>query len=184
MADRINFEKERLQYCEAMYSLEKERKQALERYAQFYLGAITLFLGLLSLKVEVVDAVSRALSQGPRIRGAIHCCLVVFLVSLAGSLLSIGMVFAPERRAKPYPRKLVTQLFSKERKTRGTGSQIGELLEADLLEENAMRFAVAAERNSIYNTKMSRWLQGAAAASLTSVLSYIILVVITLWALL
>jgi hypothetical protein len=90
------------------------------------------------------------------------------------------MVFAPQRRAKPFPRDLVTQLFSGKRQTRGTSEQIGESLEADLVEENAMRFAIAAERNSLYNTDRSRWLVAAAVTSLVAVLSYVFLAVATL----
>lgn len=154
----------------------------MERQAQVYLGSITLFLGLLSLKGEVVEAVSRALSRSDSSGGAvaIQCLLVLFLTSVAASLLSIGMVFAPQRRAKPFPRDLVTQLFSGKRQTRGTSEQIGESLEADLVEENAMRFAIAAERSSLCNTNRSRWLVAAAVTSLVAVLSYVFLAVATL----
>jgi hypothetical protein len=182
MAERLSFERERLRYCEAMYSLEKERRQVIERHAQFYLGAITLFLGILSLKSEVVKAVSDGLSRSGSLSGAvaIQCCIALFVASVTASLVSIGVVFAPERRAKPYPRDLVTQMFSGERETKGAVGQIGELLEADLLEENAMRFAIAAERNSLYNTKKARWLVVAAMTSLSAVLSYLLLAVATL----
>ena len=179
MSETLGFERERLRYCEAMYALEKERKQIIERQAQFFFGIITLFLGLLALKGEVLETIRTSITQqSTSIASVLYFEILLFLMAFAASLLTIAMVFAPERRHKPYPTSLVTQLYSPSagsRKQEEHQVRSGAELEADFLRENALRLAVAVERNSRGNTRKSKWLVAAATSCLAAILSYAIL---------
>lgn len=182
MSSVEDFERERLRYCESMYSLEKERKQIMERKAQFYFGVITLFIGLLTLKGEIFNAVRSTMGQqlSETALIVIYSEMILFLASLISALVAILMLFRPERRRKPYPKNLITGLFApdaakthaKERQGKG----VERSLEADFLRDSALRFAEAVERNSAYNTKKSRWLIVAAIACLLVVLTYTLLI--------
>ena len=177
MSSPEDFERERLRYCESMYSLEKERRQVIERQAQFYFGIITLFMGLLALKKEVWESVRLAISdQASELSVVvIYSELALFLGALISSLLAVLMVFRPERRNKPYPKDLVTDLFSGDQPGTDFGGTQAGSLEAKFLRQSALRFALAVERNSAYNTKMSGWLIVAAVSSVVLVLTYALL---------
>ena len=180
-------QRERLRYCESMYLLEKERKLQIERHAQFYLGIITVFLGLLTMKAEVLDAFRAVLtnqtSTGKQVMVFLE--LVIFLSALTSSFVAVAAVFFPSARQKPYPRSLVTRLFSADDRYKAEVKIVEKNnAESEFLREIALRYAVATERNSAANTRKSRWLLVAACSCSAAVLSYTVLAVTLLASLL
>lgn len=170
MSSAESFEKERLRFCEAMFDLEKERKQIIERQAQFYFGIISFILGLFILRKDTLEALQLAVNQpGTHISTGLFYAAVVFVFgTLILAIFFISMVFKPERRQKPYPPKLVTELFGNYAEAIDPASQQADGakdLEVEFLKDTAVRFALAVEKNSVYNTQKSLWLIGAAVST-------------------
>ena len=172
MAERRSFEIQRLRYCEAMYNLEKERRELIEKRAQFYFGLLALFFGVVAFNEGTEILLSVPSNGGPAVSIILKGFILLFGVALVIALIAIGLVIAPQSREKPFPRKPVTRLFSGEWLTVDTGESVSDELESSFVEEIARRYAVAVEQNSQQSNKKAVILVIATVSTLTTILAY------------
>lgn len=142
------FAEELLRFCERAYEVERDRKEEMEKKAQFYLALITGILGILAIKGGEVDLTVKPLGL---LGGGVVVVMVLllFLASILIALFCMIKVLAPRGYEKPYPSRLLTTLFSPSARFK---------TDADLLRAQAEELAGAAEINFRLNVEKSGWL--------------------------
>jgi hypothetical protein len=165
-ADENAFAKARYEYCFQLYKREQERKDILEKKAQFYLSLVTLFLGALILNVENTEKILDLL-QGSGF--FVDICSGVFFVSLGFSLISILLSVHVRGYLIEHPVDLISTLF---------GSESGYLdanTELELYTSTAKSYALATESDRVVNEYKSKWVQISSLSIFVALLSFVIL---------
>jgi hypothetical protein len=169
IGSRLPFERERLQFCEKMYDVEKMRGELLERKAQVYLTLLTFLLGVLTLKLDSWQQICLSARQFARSHpvwgGLLVIEALVCAVAMAGSFLAIAMVLRPRSRGKPYPRDLVNVLFNP------VNDDGTDKMAEKLLRNNAQQYALAVEINNRVNTEISKWALSLSLSCLTALVA-------------
>jgi hypothetical protein len=169
-ADENAFAKARYEYCLQLYKREQERKDILEKKAQFYLSLVTLFLGALVLKVENIETI-RSLLRNPQKQTAtiLYISSAIFLVSLAVALISILLAVHVRGYLIEHPVDLISALFSSE------PGYLDANTELELYTSTAKSYALATESDRVINEHKSRWVQISSLSVFVALLSFVIL---------
>ena len=107
--DEIGLAKARYEYCLRLFEREQGRRENIERKAQFHLSLITIFLGALLLRLDILTDINDILeksSSQPVFVNCVYISALVFalcvMVSLIGVLLTIKTrAYNPEYPANP-----------------------------------------------------------------------------------
>jgi hypothetical protein len=150
----VSFEKDRLEYCENAYAIEKERRQIIEKRAQIYLGIIVMLLGLMATRGGPLFARPDYDIQHWGI--ALLISDVLAAGCIAAAIYAISRILWPFRRAKPFSEKMICRL------PKIPSANNIPKIHSDFLYENAILYSTATEANSIANTKDAKWLMVAA----------------------
>jgi hypothetical protein len=153
--ERVAFEKARLEYCLDLFNREEERREQLEKKAQFYLSFITLILGALFFKAENLTLVSELLRNknipSPLIT-ITYITIIILGLSILFSVLAILGVTRLWSNRCPFPEDIVFSLFSPE------SDFIDEENQENFIRATALNFAIALDFNKSINDRKSRWI--------------------------
>jgi hypothetical protein len=153
--ERIAFERARLDYCLDVFNREEERREQLEKKAQFYLSFITLILGALFFKAEnlaLLEELTQNQVIAPLLVTLIYVTIVLLGLSILFSVLAILGVTRLWSYRGPYPEEFVFSLFSPE------SDFIDEQNQESLIRATALNFAIALDYNKSINDRKSRWI--------------------------
>ena len=172
--EKIAFEKAKFEFLKDMNEKENERKENLEKKAQFYLSLNIIILGAFLFKTDIFNYLKKFLN---------HCgitpfwkystiiallCLGVFiLASLVGILFAISI----QKYLKKYPNKPSNTLFEPD------SSFIVEEKREILYRKLARGYAFALESSSNQNEKKAKWAKISAFCILVSA-SILVLILI------
>jgi len=149
------FDRARYQFCLDVFNREEERREALERKAQFYLSLVALFLGAVFFKLEFLDVLGDLLtarSTLPIYRLALAISLASLALSLLWTLVAIVKSTWLLSYRGEFPADLYTALFDPGSSFMATRNESG------LLQSASMALAVALEHNMAVNNQKSRWI--------------------------
>lgn len=153
--ERAAFEKARLEYCMDVFNREEERREQLEKKAQFYLSFITLILGALFFKAEnlalLKDLIGRETLPASLV-SLTYVAIVLLGLSILFSVLAILGVTRLWSYRGPYPEDIIHSLFSPR------SNFIEQEKQEDLLRATALNFAIALDYNKSINDRKSRWI--------------------------
>lgn len=171
-AASLRFSEELLRFCERAYKVEGDRKEEMEKKAQYYLALITGLLGILAFKGEAFNLNTNAgLGLLSSLRGGIGALIfAMFLLSILVALFCMMKVLAPRRYEKPYPNSLVTFLFRAPAQFETN---------AELILDQAKELALAAEINFEHNLGKSKWLSRLSKSVFAILVLLLLLLVVT-----
>jgi hypothetical protein len=153
--ERVAFESARLEYCQDVFNREEERREQLEKKAQFYLSFITLILGALFFKAEnltLLNKVTQNEAIAPLWTSLIYITIVLLGLSILFSVMAILGVTRLWSYRGPYPEAFVFSLFSPESDFMDDENQ------ESLIRATALNFALALDYNKRINDRKSRWI--------------------------
>ena len=167
--DETAFAKARYDYCFQLYKSEQERKDAIEKKAQFYLSLVTLFLGAIVLKLDFLKDSVGMLPKNlpPDLTTILYIAGGTFLVSLSISLMSILFSVHVRNYLIEHPADLTSALFS------STSEYLGENTVAELYTSTAMSYALATESDRIINERKSTWIRLSSFFLLVAFLAFV-----------
>jgi hypothetical protein len=151
--ERAAFEKARLDYCQDVFNREEERREQLEKKAQFYLSFITLILGALFFKAENLTLLNVLIGSGGIAAPLItltYATIILLGLSILFSVVAILGVTRLWSYRGPYPEDIVHSLFSPE------SNFIEEEKQEDFVRATALNFAIALDYNKSINDRKSR----------------------------
>ena len=157
------FEKARLDYCSKLYNQEMQRKELLEKKAQFYLSLVTLFIGALFLKLDFLKSLQEIVSQQSIPQGLVwivYASVSAVGFSILAALIAILQAIAIQQYQDPSPSQIVDELFSPDSPYQD---------EFSLTEEAALMYAIALESNCEVNDKKARWVKIASYSAISAV---------------
>lgn len=154
-SDEIGLAKARYEYCLRLYEREQDRRENIERKAQFHLSLITIFLGALLLRLDILTEINAILKKSntqPILVNCTYASALAFaffvILSLIGVLLTVkSRAYNPE-----YPVNPSLMLFNP------NGKYLRKYTEAELFRSVAMTYALALESDSVTNNRKSHWL--------------------------
>lgn len=153
--ERVAFEVARLEYCQDVFNREEERRDQLEKKAQFYLSFITLILGALFFKAEnlaLLDELTRSQGIAPLLVTLIYITIILLGIAILFSVFAILGVTRLWSYRGPYPEDIVNSLFSP------ASDFIEGENQADFIRATALNFAIALDYNKSINDRKSRWI--------------------------
>lgn len=167
----------RYEYCKELYEREQLRRESLERKAQFHITLITLFLGVLSLRIEFFSDLQSAVAGGALMPAAalgILVIAVVFGLSLLMSFVAVVLAvrirgYHPEYAANPSTALFYRGGFIEPYTLQGFYRRIGKA------------YAIALESDSRVNNAKSMWLLVATYSLLTMIVSFALLFVCSVY---
>jgi len=167
--ERRAFEKARLDYCSGLYSKEMQRKELLEKKAQFYLSLVTLFIGALFLRLDFLKSLQAIIAQQPvphSLVWTVYASVPAVGIAILVALIAILQAIAIQQYLDPAPSQIVDELFSP---TATCEDELG------LFEETALMYAIALESNRKVNNKKARWVKIASYSAIGAVVCLAIL---------
>lgn len=171
---QVSFEKARFEYCAKLYEREAERKETLEKKAQFLLSIITLFLGAIFLKMgflETLQELTVQKSLSVPLIWSMNLPIVALALSLLISLIAVLQSMRLQRLKNEYPANIISSLFAPDTKYLKSED------EPSFFRATAMSYAIALEFNKRNNDRKAVWVKVAwfgvlaAAISLAAFLS-------------
>jgi hypothetical protein len=165
--DQFKFEKARYEFCLRAYQSEVERKERLERKAQFYMSFVAAFLGALFLKEGQLSVLAKAINGlrlGPGVVAVIYSTVLVLGAGIITALLAVIRAMALQRYKKGYPLMLVSSLFAP------YSEYFDAPTEESIYRANALELALATEFNSKSNALKARWIKRASIGVLVSLI--------------
>ena len=163
--EKRSFEKARLEYCSKLYNREMQRKDLLEKKAQFYLSLLTLFTGALFFKLDFFQSLQKIISNHtvPQILvRVLYTSIPLVGISILVALIAILQSIKIKTYQDPSPKKVLDEWFRKPTLT----------YEDELywLRDISLRYAVAWEANHKVNNKKARWINIASYSVIFSVI--------------
>ncbi len=171
-AEDLSYNKERFAFCEKMYTLERSRKETIEKKAQFYFSILIIFIGVVSFKGGALNIAGTNVAQagtGSPQGVTLIVMLLALGLSLLLSLIAIAKTLSPRTYPKPYPRNISTDLFAPSEEMSATNEELS------LIQTNALRLAIAVETCRENNSIKSRWLTWSARFVFASIISFMAL---------
>ncbi len=166
----INFVKARYEYCLQLYRIEQERKEIIEKKAQFYLSVITLFFSALVLKLDFITEIGQIALSKPSSKETIILYIVggVFFISLVIALIFV--LFSVHMRGYliEHPADLISALFNADSEYLATSTDVA------LYTSTAKSFALATESDRMINARKSEWVRLSSFFLLIAFLSFVI----------
>ena len=162
------FERARLDYCRSVFEREENRREGLERKAQFYLSFVTLVLAAVFLKPDYLDLIGDTIAGRPLPAPAAVILIVSMAVlglSLVLTTITILAAVQVHKYRGEYPADLTDALFMPD------SGYLAEESEAHMICVAAMNYAVAVEANRALNDRKAARLRLAAAGALLTVLA-------------
>lgn len=172
--NQSSLEQARYEYCKDLYEREQLRRESLERKAQFHITLITLFLGVLSLRVDFFrDLQSAVAGEGLPPAAAMAICVIAVVFGAALLMSFIAVVFAVRIRGY-YPEYVAnpsTMLFYER------DGFISPYTVKGFYRKAGKAYAIALESDSRVNNAKSMWLVIATYSLLTMIVSFALLFV-------
>lgn len=171
---QVAFEHARLDYCISAFQMQRDTANMLERRASFFLSLITILMGSVFLKLDVL----KDLFSLPGKLGLAVWFIVApaFLSLLFASALLVGLVALSismrlRRSKNPHPDKIADALFAPNSK------YLDHQDESTLLRKIALNYAIALENNAEINRKKKRWMDTAFACVLCAASAFCLLLI-------
>ena len=171
---QVAFEKARFEYCAKLYEREAERKETLEKKAQFLLSVITLFLGAIFLKMDFLETLQELTVQksiSVPLIWSMNLPIIALALSLLISLIAVLQSMRLQSFKNEYPANIISSLFAPDTK------YLENEDEPSFFRATAMSYAIALEFNKRNNDRKAVWVKVAwfgvlaAAISLAAFLS-------------
>jgi len=164
----VAYAKARYQYCQQIFNREEERRETLEKKAQFYLSFVTLFLGAVFFNPEFLEKLARDLAD-PSIsvyaRVGLSISLAILGVSLFVALIAILKSMSLQKFKGDFPKNLFDALFNP------ASTYLDDKSEGGFYLTTAMALAIALENNVVVNDQKSKWVRLASYCIITGVCS-------------
>lgn len=169
MSDEIGLAKARYEYCLRLYEREQSRREHIERKAQFHLSLITIFLGALLLRLDILPQIKDILEKNTSPAFAVNLVYIsalIFASSLTLSLFGVLQTMKTRAYNPEYPANPSLNLFNPD------GNYLNEYTEEELLRSVAMTYALALESDSATNNLKSRWLALTSYALIAAIFAF------------
>lgn len=169
--ERVSFERARLDYCRRVFEREEERREGLERKAQFYLSFLTLVLAAIFIKPDYLTVIREAVAggPGPAAAGILIASTAALGLSLLFGVFTIMAAVRVRKYRGEYPGDLTDALFAPD------SPLLADKTEAHMICVTGMNYAVAVETNRAVNDRKGAWLRLTAVAAQVTALSLTIL---------
>jgi hypothetical protein len=172
-AERIAFEKSRLEYCLDIFNREEERREQLEKKSQFYLSFITLFLGAIFLKTDSLAFINELTANQTipvPVMTVFYLAILLLGFFILFSVIAILQVTRLWSYRGPFPKEIVEILFSPD------SDFLEEQTQACLMRTTALNYAIALESNTSINDRKSKWIMVSSFGIFSSVVAFAILI--------
>lgn len=165
--ERVAFERARLEYCQRIFEREEERREGLERKAQFYLSFLTLVLAAVFIKPDYLNVIRDTVAGGPvpAVAAILIASTAILGLSLLFGVITIMAAVRVRKYRGEFPGDLTDALFAPD------SPYLTEKSEAHMICITAMNYAVAVETNRVLNDRKGAWLRLTAAAAQIAALS-------------
>jgi hypothetical protein len=170
--EQVAYDKARYLYCLQIFNREEERREILEKKAQFYLSLVTLFLGAIFFRPEFLDLLANYLADKSisiYTKMGLYVSLITLAISLIVTLMAILKSIWLQSFMGEFPKNLFESLFDPESKF------LDKKNEGGLYRATAMALAIALENNVTVNNKKLKWVKLSSYSIVTGVLSLAIL---------
>jgi hypothetical protein len=166
---QIAFEKTRFEYCVKIYDRELERKDNLEKRAQFYLSIVTLILGGVFFNIDFFNTIGNLIasnSSNSSIVSLVYFFLGITIIALIVSIIGILQTMEVKRYKTAYPARIISSLFSP------NSTYFEKESETDFLRATAMSYAIVLETNRKINDSKTIWIRATSFGIFTVVISF------------
>jgi hypothetical protein len=173
---RVAFERARLDYCAFAFQMQRDTSDMLERRAKFFLSLITILMGSVFLKLDLLKELFN-LPDGTRVSASVLIpvalsFLILFGSALLAALVALSISMQLRRSKDPHPARIVDELFAP------SSSYLEQQDEPALLRKIALNYAIAWEGNAEINRRKTQWIQVGYACVLCAALSFCVLLLV------
>lgn len=158
-------EKALYDYCAQLWERQAQRKESLEKKAQIYLSLVTLILGAIFFKFELLRSVGQVIAGGstPVATASIWAATAALGAGLAWTLLAVLAAVRLQSYKTEHPGRLVTSLFAPD------SGYLEARTPGGFYHAAALSYALALEINKKNNDRKAAWVRRASYGALLSV---------------